>query len=110
MSYLRKPEIKPELSSAIATRARRGLVESRMAGLPFLALSLAPALAFNAPTALIAFLFTALAAFCVHIPVVAGILGVAGEDRADEPLTPRAFRILLLLWIMTDWSIAALWR
>ena len=103
MPYLRKPEI-------IAAPARRGLAESRMAGLPFLAFSLTPALMFSAPTVLTAFLFTALAAFCVHIPVVAGIWGIAGEDSADKPLTPRAYGTLLLLWTATGWSIAALWR
>ncbi len=97
-------------SGILAAPARRGLAEGRMAGLPFLALSLTPAFLFAGPTVLVAFLFTALAAFCVHIPVVAGAFDLAAEDRAEEPLTLRAYSILLLLWAATDWSVAALWR
>ena len=103
MPFLRK-------SDFVAAPARQGLAEGRMAGLPFLALSLTPAFLFASPIVLVAFLFTALATFCIHIPVVAGALGLAAEDQADEPLTLRAYSILLLLWAATDWSIAALWR
>lgn len=97
-------------SAPAGTAAADSGVWSSLAGAPFLALSLTPLLVFGQTTVLAAFLSTALAAFTVHIPVIAGSFGLTGEEYEAAPLPARAYALLLLLWAITNWVIAALWR
>lgn len=102
-----KPEAEPKDTPASALTA--GGIYRLFAGAPFVAVAALPGLAFGWEVAFTAFLLTVCAAFTIHMPVVA-IASGSTDAEADIPLSPRMFGWMLLLWTVTDWGLAAIWR
>ena|ERR1700712_5139639 len=77
------------------------------AGAPFVFAAVTPMVAFSAETVLAAFVLTTLAAFTVHLPVAAAVLGAGSADAGDAALSRRAYTGLLSAWTATLWIAAA---
>ena len=102
-----KSEAEPKAASTSLIEA--GGVRRLFIGAPFIAISVFPGLAFGWDVAFTAFVLTVCAAFTIHMPVVA-IASGNGDAEADMPFSPRMFGWMLLLWTVTDWGLAAIWR
>jgi len=91
-------------------RTRMGHASRIFAGAPFVLLALAPLLAFSPEAVMRSFVLTTMAVFTVHMPVVAGIYGLHGDEKPDAPWPVAAYLWLLLLWAATNWALCLLWR
>ena len=79
---------------------------ARFAGVPFILAAATPCLAFQPATVIAAFVLTVLAAFTVHLPVTAAVL--AAPDTTEPALSRRVYLLLLTIWTLTAWVMAAI--
>ena len=87
---------------------------ARFAGAPFILAAATPCLAFQPATVIAAFVLTVLAAFTVHLPVTAAVLAATASAPAPAPdttepaLSRRVYLLLLTIWTLTAWVMAAI--
>ena len=83
---------------------------ARFAGAPFILAAATPCLAFQPATVIAAFVLTVLAAFTVHLPVTAAVLAATAPapDTTEPALSRRVYLLLLTIWTLTAWVMAAI--